>query len=471
MSAKKCIVFLTDQQRYDTLGKHGNPADITPILDAVAEEGTFCPLAFTPQPICTPARACLHTGLYATQNGCYRLGIPLAHSFKTLAHHFNEAGYRTSYIGKWHLSEHDIVPAEDRGGYKDWLGSNLLEFSADAYDLVMYDENNAPVRVPGYRVDGVVDCAIRYIDQHKDEPFFLFVSLLEPHCQNHSFSYPAPMYQQWRYQGTWMPPDLAALGGTSQRHMPGYMGMVKRIDEAFGRMMDALKSLGLFEDTVVLFTSDHGEHFMTRNTTNKMSPHESSVRIPMVFHGGCFNGGRVINEFVSLIDVAPTLLNAAGIPVPEGMAGRSILPLLQGDNAHWPQEVLIQVSQTDVGRALRTKKWKYYVKAPDKDPFRDTRSDEYVEAELYDLINDPYELENLIQFQGFDDVKAELRHMLIEKIAASGEPAPVIRPARNKPLPQGILPQMFCPTQEEKGQTENGSRYWLHAMRGKKRGG
>lgn len=457
--AKRCIVFFSDQQRYDCLGKHGNPAGLTPILDAVAEEGTFCRKAFTPQPICTPARACLQTGLYATQNGCYRLGVPLDHSQRTLAHHFREAGFRTSYIGKWHLSENEIVPEEDRGGYQDWLGSNLLEFTSDAYDLVMYDEQNQPVRLPGYRVDGVVDAAIRYIDSHRQDPFFLFVSLLEPHCQNHSFSYPAPMYSQWTYQGRWMPPDLATLGGTSQRHMPGYMGMVKRIDEAFGRMMDALQSLDMMEDTVVLFTTDHGEHFMTRNSTNKMSPHESSIRIPMVFHGGCFTGGRVVDQLVSLIDVAPTLLEAAGIPVPEGMAGRSILPLLAGQAEDWPEDVLIQVSQTDVGRGLRTDRWKYYVRAPHKDPFDDVRSEEYQEAELYDLDVDPYELQNLIHFEGYQDVKDCLRARLIQKIVSSGEPAPVIHAAPNIPQPQGILPQMFDADVREVDPLQSPGRY------------
>lgn len=457
---RNVIVFMTDQQRYDVMGKYGNPAGLTPHFDAFAEEGTLCRQAFSPQPICTPARACLQTGLYATQNGCYLLGIPLCNRPNpTLADHFNAAGYRTGYIGKWHLADQDIVPEEQRGGYRDWLGANLLEYSSDAYDLVMYDGEGRPVRVPGYRVDAVTDRAIQYVDQHKDEPFFLFVSLLEPHCQNHAFSYPAPKGTENMYQGKWMPPDLAALGGTSARHMAGYMAVVKRIDEAFGRMMDALRSLKLYNDTIVLFTTDHGEHFNTRNSANKMSPHESSIRIPMAFHGGCFSTGRVITQLVSLIDVAPTLLEAAGLPVPEGMAGRSMVPLLADPEASWPEEVLVQVSQTQVGRALRTQKWKYCVQAPDKHPFQDMRSDHYVETELYDMEYDPYELQNLMHFDRFDHVKAELRERLRSKIAESGEPVPVISTAQNEPLPMGILPQMYCPTPERIQDIRNGRRY------------
>ncbi len=457
---RNVIVFLTDEQRHDVMGKYGNPVGLTPNFDAFAEEGTLCRQAFSPQPICTPARACLQTGSYATRNGCYLLGIPLCNRPNvSLADHFNAAGYRTGYIGKWHLADQDIVPEDQRGGYRDWLGSNLLEYSADAYDLVMYDGEGRPARIPGYRVDGVTDCAIRYIDQNKDEPFFLFISLLEPHCQNHSFSYSAPKDTENMYQGKWMPPDLAALGGTSARHMAGYMAVVKRIDEAFGRVMDALRSLKLYDDTIVLFTTDHAEHFNTRNSANKMSPHESSIRIPMAFHGGCFSTGRVINQLVSLIDVAPTLLEAAGLPVPEGMDGRSLVPLLTHPEAPWPQEVLVQISQTQVGRALRTHKWKYCVQAPDKDPFKDMRSDSYVETELYDMEYDPYELQNLMHFSRFDNVKAELRERLRAKIAESGEPMPAIIPAQNEPQPMGILPQMYDPTADRIRDIGNGRRY------------
>ena len=166
MRRPNVIVFFTDQQRWDTTGLHGNPLDLTPNLDRVARAHTHVARSFTCQPVCGPARACLQTGLYATTTGCYRNGIPLPDDSRTLAHHFAEAGYDTSYIGKWHLYGRETkgaVPAEERFGYRYWLASNTLEFTSDAYDTVMYDGDDEEVKLPGYRVDAVTDAAIRYI--------------------------------------------------------------------------------------------------------------------------------------------------------------------------------------------------------------------------------------------------------------------------------------------------------------------
>src|SRR5690606_23034449 len=144
----------------------------------------------------------------------------------------------------------------------------------------------------------------------------------------------------------WSPADLTALGGTAAQHLGGYYGMVKRLDEGLGRMMDALKSLDLSEDTIILFTSDHGCHFKTRNAEYKRSGHESSIRIPTALYGGPFSNGGVINELISSLDLPPTLLDAAGIAVPDDMQGRSILPMVRREHREWPQQVLIQISES-----------------------------------------------------------------------------------------------------------------------------
>ena len=267
-NAKKpnVVVFFTDQQRWDTTGLHGNPMDLTPNLDRLARSHTHVAHSFTCQPVCGPARSCLQTGLYATTTGCFRNGIPLPAGSRTLAHYFGEAGYQTGYIGKWHLNGRGSmgpVPREQRGGYDYWLASNTLEFTSDAYHTVLYDEAEQPVELPGFRVDALTDAAIRYLDAHRADPFFLFVSYIEPHHQNHLDDYPPPDGYRERYTGGWVPPDLAALGGSTHQHLGGYYGQVKRLDEALGRVVDALKSLDLLEDTVLLFTSDHGCHFKT----------------------------------------------------------------------------------------------------------------------------------------------------------------------------------------------------------------
>ncbi|MDD9956020.1 MAG: sulfatase-like hydrolase/transferase [Anaerolineaceae bacterium] len=434
MAAPNVIVFFTDQQRWDSTGAHGNPLDLTPNFDRVAREGTHVSRSFTCQPVCGPARSVLQTGRYATETGCFRNGIALPQDAQTLAHHFREGGYTTGYIGKWHLADAGPgpVPVEQRGGYEYWLASNALEFTSDAYDTVMFDNENRPVKLPGYRVDALTDAAIRYIDSPRDQPYFLFVSYIEPHHQNHRDDYPAPTGYEERYRGRWAPPDLQALGGSSWRHLAGYWGMVRRLDEALGRLIDALRSLGQLDDTILLFTSDHGNHFRTRNAEYKRSVHDSSLRVPTVLSGPGFDGGGQLSQLISLIDLPPTLLDAAGLPVPEEMQGRSFLPLVQRQNGDWPDDMFFQVSESCVARGVRTQRWKYGVLAKDRDGNRDSAADRYEETWLYDLLADPEELHNVVDLESHTEVREVLRERLLRRMVQAGEALPEI-------LPPGML--------------------------------
>ncbi|MEZ4865275.1 MAG: sulfatase-like hydrolase/transferase [Caldilineaceae bacterium] len=430
------IVFFTDQQRWDSTGIHGNPLDLTPNFDRMAQQGTDVHYSFTCQPVCGPARSCLQTGMYATQTEVWKNSRTLATDAVTLARCFGQAGYATGYIGKWHLAAQEPVPADQRGGYDYWLASNLLEFTSGPYDLVMYDNDNQSVKLPGYRVDAQTDAVIRYVDQHQHEPFFLFVSYIEPHHQNNMDDYPPPDGYRKRYTGKHIPADLAALGGSTHAHLGGYYGMIKRLDEALGRLLDALKSLNLLDDTIILFTSDHGCHFKTRNSEYKRSCHESSIRVPTAFTGPGFQGGGRIRQLVSLIDLPPTLLDAAGLPIPAQMQGRSILPLLRGESQDWPEEVFIQISEAQIGRALRTDRWKYSVSVPGVSGNSAPGADEYVEEFLYDLEADPHELTNLIHQTAYAPIKQALRERLLARMVAAGESAPVIIAAEEQPSGQ-----------------------------------
>ena len=438
MNRPNVIVFFTDHQRYDTTGAGGNPCGLTANFDRMASAGTYAETAVTPQPVCGPARAVLQTGKYATCTGNYRNAIPLGSDQKTMAHYFNGAGYDTAYIGKWHLaSGRREVAEEERGGYRWWLGANALEATSRPYDTLVFDNENRPVKLPGHRIDALTDAAIRYIDGHQNQEksFFLFLSFLEPHFQNCFDDFEAP-HSGAAVKQPYIPPDLGALGGTSWQHLGGYYGMVKRLDEAFGRIMDALESLHMTDDTIVLFTSDHGCHFKTRNEEYKRSCHESSVRIPMAFYGPGFTGGGNVKEIVSLLDVAPTLLNACGIPVPEDMQGHSILPLLGGKKARWPDAALIQISEAELGRAIRTKRWKYSIQALDKDPVRDSSSEVYTEMYLYDLEHDPYELYNLIHSKAHENVCRILGQKLGRKMKEAREQEIFIRPQEKEVIGQ-----------------------------------
>lgn len=420
------VVFFTDQQRWDTTGIHGNPMGLTPNFDRMALEGTHFYHAYTCQPVCLPARAALQTGMYSTQVRCHTNGCSLPTDARTLAHCFNDAGYHTGYIGKWHLCKELVVPKRLRGGYREWLGANVLEHCSDAYNCVMYDGASKEVKLPGYRVDAQADAAIRFIDRNQARPFFLFLSFLEPHFQNHRDDYPAPDVYADKYLDPWTPPDLRALGGSSARHLPGYYGMVKRLDDALGRVRDALKSLGLSRNTIVLFTADHGCHFKTRNGEYKRSCHDGSIRVPAAAVGPGFMAGGRVQQMFSLVDVAPTLLDACGIRVPKHMVGRSIMPVVNHRSAVWPGEVFVQISESQVGRAVRTHRWKYCVTAPDKHPNLDAGSGTYREEALYDLYADPYELNNLAGFTSHRLVADVMKKRLLRCMARAGEPRPKI---------------------------------------------
>lgn len=441
------IVFFTDQQRWDTSGLHGNPLNITPNFDRLAKAGTHIDQSITCQPVCGPARSCLQTGLYATQTGVWKNHMPINRELPTLAQYFKGHGYQTGYIGKWHLgSTEGAVPENERGGYDYWLAANLLEFVSDSYDCVLYDNDDNEVKLPGYRVDAMTDAAIRYIDDayKKDDPFFLFVSYLEPHHQNHLDDYPPPEGYREEYTGKWTPPDLQALGGSSGQHLGGYYGMVKRLDEALGRIQDTLISLGADKDTIILFTSDHGCHFKTRNSEYKRSCHESSVRVPTMFSGPGFESGGRRKEVVSLVDLVPTLLESAGIEIPDTLSGRSLMPRLRGQNTPWEQEAFIQISESEIGRAIRTSRWKYsvvakdvddktaggdsgYAEAPGMNGMVAAGASSYEEACLYDLISDPYELQNLIDYTSHEEVAGILRDKLLAAMERAGEEKPEIR--------------------------------------------
>ncbi|MBN4074115.1 sulfatase-like hydrolase/transferase [bacterium AH-315-E10] len=423
------LVFFTDQQRWDSSGLHGNPLDLMPNFDRLAKAGTHLEHAFTCQPVCGPARSCFQTGQYATSTGCVTNGHANIGSHKTMAHSFKEAGYATGYIGKWHLASARTGPVneDERGGYDYWLASNILEFTSNAYDTCLYDGDGEEVKLPGYRVDALADATIRYIDEHKDEPFFLFTSYIEPHHQNHRDDYPAPDGYEERYRNRWIPPDLAALGGSTQQHIAGYYGMIKRLDEAFGRVIDSLKSLGILDNTIILFTTDHGNHFKTRNGEYKRSCHDASTRLPTMFYGPGFTGKGQRQEMISLIDFPPTLLDAAGIDVPKIMQGHSIMPLVRDEDVEWQQEVFIQISEAQMGRCIRTRRWKYCVDAMDLDWDKETwTSAQYKEQFLYDLESDPYELTNLIHVEGLEPIRERLRERLIARMVDAGEDAPEI---------------------------------------------
>jgi arylsulfatase A-like enzyme len=417
--APNILVFFTDQQRWDTLGCYGNPMGLTPNLDRMAALGVRFVNAFTPQPVCAPARSSLQTGKYPTSTGVVRNGMILKDNETTLPMLFARRGYDTGYIGKWHLSDgpSDIVPPARRGGYDQfWVAANALEHSSVPYEGQMWDARDQPVAFRDeYRVDALTDQTVAFLRQKRARPFFLFVSHLEPHFQNSTNTFIAPKGYAEKYRNNfYIPGDLAPFPGDWKSQLPDYYGIVARIDEQFGRVM----------------TTDHGCHFRTRNAEYKRSCHDASIRIPLLVRGPGFQGGRTVNQLVSTVDLPATLLEATGTPASQGMQGKSLMDLVRGKSDGWRDEVYIQMREEALGRAIRTEQWKYCVFDPDAPDPKQPWSTKYVERHLYDLRSDPNEIVNLAGRNDTKEIAAQLRDKLMARIVENDEPKPTITPAK-----------------------------------------
>lgn len=433
---------------------------VTPNLDAMAERGVTMQNAVTNQPLCSPSRACLFTGRYATETGVWKLtdsGVGLRADAVTLATVLRNAGYTANYIGKWHLApgSHSnpaslgFVPAEYRGGFLDlWQASNVIELTSHPYEGTIWDSDGKPMHFKDvYRVDYLTDLAVRFLKQRHQQPFLLVLSQLEPHFQNDVNAFVPPRGYAERYQNPFAPEDLRFFPGDWQAQLPGYYGDIKRIDESVGTVLKTLAEENLEDHTIVLFTSDHGCHFRTRNAEYKRSPHDSSIRVPMIMQGPGLNLSRKVGEVVSMVDVTPTLLDAVGIPAGSSMKGRSFLPLIAQPRgrANWRSEAFVQISASMVARALRTDQWTYCVVDPNGNGDRDSNSMRYQEYQMYNLATDPHQLLNLagrkdlphlVHYDGdrpLPEVASHLRERLIARMVEAGEEAPQIDPARFYP--------------------------------------
>ena len=362
------IFFFTDQQRWDTCGCYGQRLPVTPNLDRLAADGVRFEYAFTPQPVCGPARAVLQTGRYATEVCCPTNHCLLPIDEPTVARQLSAAGYEVGYIGKWHLAScgpidgpDDFrvkpVPPERRGGYADyWLASDTLEFTSHSYDGHMFDAagNRRDFPEGRYRVDVLGDWTLEYLESRAlDRSFFLFLSFIEPHHQNDHGCYEGPHGSKQRWADYDVPGDLIGTEGDWRENYPDYLGCCNALDANLGRIRDKLDRLGIADNTLIVYTSDHGSHFCTRNGEYKRACEDACTRVPMVLAGPGFAGGKVVEELVSLIDLPPTILTATEQAIPETMQGRPLQALADCTATDWPREVFIQISESQVGRAIR----------------------------------------------------------------------------------------------------------------------
>ena len=420
------IFYFSDQQRYDTAN-----SEIMPNLMALADEGTFFENCYTCQPVCGPARASLQTGVYPTECGCHINGIPLRDDTKSLADYFNENGYDTAYIGKLHLSsgknggenikcEKTAIPENRLWGYKYFRGADVLEFTSHGYDGYVFDEKGNKIDFKGYRADRINDFAIEYIENHNnDKPFFLFISQLEPHHQNDHNRFEGPKEKVEKYKDFPIPEDLAHLKGNYTEQYPDYLAAIESLDDNLGRLIDTLKKKGIYDNTTIIYTSDHGCHFKTRNAEYKRSCHDASIHTPLVIKGNGFEKGKIEDKIVSLIDLPPTMLVASGIDVPENYQGTAIQSKAETYCA------FVQISESQCGRAIRTKDYTYSVSCA---KFLSSQSNIYFEDYLYDNNKDKAQKCNLIKSKDYDEIKKALKTHLLNQIEKIEGKRPIILP-------------------------------------------
>jgi arylsulfatase A-like enzyme len=445
------LLVISDQYRWDFVCGFGrNPMDFTPNLDAMLRRGTAFENAFTNQPLCGPARSCLFTGQYATQTGVWKNSLGLRPAAVTLATALRAAGYSTNYIGKWHLAPTGpndknalgFVPPKYRGGFDDlWQAANVLELTSHPYQGEMWDGEGKPLYFDGiYRVDYLTDLAVKFLRQAHETPFFLVLSQLEPHHQNDLNGFAPPKGYDEKFRNPYVPPDLRPFPGDWPFQLANYYGDCKSIDESMGRIFQTLREQNLEDDTIVIFLSDHGCHFRTRNQEYKRSPHESSIHVPLIIQGPGFNYSRRVAEMVSLVDVAPSLLAAANVPIPPSMQGGNFLPLFDDAKAResWRNEIFIQISESETARALRTPDWTYVALAPDANTNTDSGSHAYQDYQLYNNAADAAQIVNLagrddppdlVHYAGERSIRKitdELRERLLARMEEAGEARPKI---------------------------------------------
>ena len=430
------LIVLSDQQRPDSMGAFGQALPVTPVLDSLADEGVAFDNAFSIQPVCGPARASIQTGRWPTDIGCWRNGLALSEGSDTIATRLGALGYRTGYVGKWHLGsdrgpnlpagrtasrfEKRPVPPERRGGYRDaWVAADALELTSGPYRGNVFDEDGHEVALDGFRVDAIGDLALDRMKRLAvdDRPFLLFVSFLEPHHQNDRFRTIGPKGWAKRFSDFDVPGDLKGTLGDWRWNFAASLACCASIDANVGRLTDTLRTLGRYDESLVIYASDHGSHFRTRNLEYKRSCHDASIRVPLVVRGPGFRGGLHCDRIVTHLDLLPTVVTSAGGSDPN-LAGKPLQDALTADD--WRKEILVQISESQIGRTLRTATHTYAAAARGLNPLRGhlrPSADHYRETHLYDLVGDPYQRHNLAG----SPATAELRRTLAGRLADAVE--------------------------------------------------
>lgn len=434
------ILVLSDQHRGQALSSAGDANVNTPVLDALGAEGISFARAYANCPICTPSRGTIFSGRHAHCGAVQSFFDVYKPAAPSLATELRALGYRTAYFGKWHLGVvRDQVPpplrrAGDgyanapyrtperfRAGFQDWAA---FEVGGAHFDTHVYrDGDLTPTLLPGYQCDSLTDLAVDYLrDYRREEPLFMVVSPLTPH-------FPLEIPPEG------MPRDPSSLALRPNVHADPsnshtverqadfgeryarYCAMIENLDRNIGRLAQSLRSSPRFSRSLLAYLSDHGEFMGSHGRIErKEHPHEESVRIPAIFNqpGAIPAIGTDNSCLFSLVDFFPTLLGHIGASIPAYCQGTDCAPRLRGAAFRGPDLALLEM----VGSPrwiLDMPDWRGFVDERWKYAYYETG-----EELLFDLRDDPYEMENLAETDG--ERTRRNRFRLKELLARSREP-------------------------------------------------
>jgi N-acetylglucosamine-6-sulfatase len=401
------IVFvLMDDLRWDALGIAGHPFVKTPNIDRIGREGAHFLNNFTTTPLCSPSRASFLTGQYVHTHGVIdnTNHNELSHKLVTSAVHLQKAGYETAYMGKWHMG----TDSSPRPGWNRWISFR----GQGAYDDPLLNIDGKEEKVPGYVTDIFTKNALDFIRAEHSKPFLLYVA----HKAVHGPFIPAarhkelfanePIHRPASAQDTLegkpmlqrkvndLPPLKPGMG-SSDDLIRNQMRCLTAVEEGVGQMLQTLEETKQLDNTVFMFCSDNGYIWGEHRLGDKRPAYEESIRIPLlVRYPSMVKAGTKIRQLTLNIDMAPTLLDFAGLPTPKEMQGRTLMPLLQGKSPKWREsffaEYFEEVSNPRIAtwQAVRTEHWKYihYPYLPGMDELYDVKEDK---LEMKNRVNDP----------------------------------------------------------------------------------
>ncbi len=421
-AAKKpnILVILVDDLRWDALGISSHPFFKSPNIDRIGNEGAIFRNAFVVHSLCSPSRATLLTGLYTHQHGVVNNDIQLKPHLPTVPKILQAAGYETALIGKWHMG----LDAQPKPGFNHWVSFR----SQGSYIDPELNVDGKTQNAKGHMTDILTDFTLDFLSKDRTAPFFVILSHIAVH---------EPLTVQERFAGKYEKENvtLPLSYGENPSGKPEFLkcrsfrndslltDKVKRyfetldgVDECVGKLFDKLSEKGILDETLIVFTSDNGYFLGEHNLVDKRAAYEESIRIPLLIrYPNWFAVSAVFPKLMALnLDIAPTLLEAAGIEAPPGMPGLSLRKLARGEVQR--QSFLYEYffiprdSCTPAMRAIRTQSYKYI-----------TYFDTTQTAELYDLVKDPVEVRNLINDSTYTEVLKRLRFQLDSLRVATGD--------------------------------------------------